>query len=522
MGRARPRFLISMLLGIFLQVAGWAVTGVSPSAEDREALEGLKGKTVGQIVWESNRDGNWNLYTMNADGTGARRLTSWPDDETDACLSPDGRRLVFTRKRAKDSAVWIMSSDGTGAEVLIEDASSPEWFKSGRTIQFSRQPDRRKEHYETWEYDCATEEQRKLFPPEGVKFEAEIRLARANDAATRFVGWSPRPRGTWVWSPDGQLQKRVHGGCEGQVAADQRYGYGVHETGNLVRFNLSDGENMFPMLARSALQETWDHTYFPGVSRNSQWLIYGACPHDQHDHDTSDYEIFIVRLADWKQAGEPVRLTFNKRTDRWPNIYLAPAGSRHALPDGAYDVAGNALTNTVAPLAIFTFPTKDAKPDFGGDWGLWPQVEGCRGDAQFVAEDAEGGKGGSIRIDYSIARAPKSFSMWMAPGGPVDLSGYDRIALYAKGSAPSFTIVVKDGNAGDPDAPDGIADCVVTGVTGTWQRFELRLSDFVPRKPGARVDWGTIDHFGIAMIAPQNAEQGTLEIDNIIALPKGG
>ena len=492
--------------------------GVSPGQAEQRALQKLKGQIRGQIVWESNRGGSWDLYTMNADGTGARRLTDGPEVDTQGFFSPDGKLIAFTRAARNSTSVWTMDSDGSNVRKLLDDGSDPRWRKGGRALQFRRRPDRSKKHWRTWEYDFRTGEERLLFPPGGMAFEADIFWAMGNDEGTRFVGWSPRPRGIWVWSPDGTVQAHVSPGCEGQVAADQRYAYGVHSTGDLVRFDLSDGGGMFAMLQRDAVPQEWEHTFFPFVSPDSNWLLYGACPSDQHDHQRSDYEIFVVKLQDWRRAGEPVRLTFNTHTDRWPRIHVASDSSPATLPAGAYDVAGNRGTNPPPkPLPIFTFAGEDAGPEFGGTWGLWPQTEGCRAETTFMAgEDAEGWGGGSMRIVYDITAAPRSFSLWMTPGFPeTDLSAHDRFVIQARGDVSSFTLVVKDGNAGDPDSPEGIADYVVDGVRKEWRRFELPFDGFRPRKAGGVVDWRTINHVGIAAIAPQNPLSGTLHVDNL-------
>jgi hypothetical protein len=322
--------------------------------------------------------------------------------------------------------------------------------------------------------------------------------------------------GTWVVSSDGTVQKHVHGGCEGQVSADQRYGYGVHNPGRFVRFNLADGEDMQDLLLGSG---PFSHTYFPRVSADEKWLIFGGCPPDQHDHDTSDYEIFLVPLVDWKASGTPARLTFNTRTDRWPDLWLAPAGQRNPLPSGPYDVAANrATTPPPAPRMLFSFAKDQAKPEFGGDWGLWPQQEGCQGTATFVAEDAEGGKGGAMRVDYTIRAKPHSFSLWLTSGdNPVDLTAYDRFVLYARGDVPSLTLVVKDRNATDPEAPKGIAEYVIKGLAKEWKRFEIPFTGFRAREKGGAIDWRAINHLGLAMVTPQNAASGTFWVDNLRA-----
>ena len=160
-------------------------------------------------------------------------------------------------------------------------------------------------------------------------------------------------------------------------------------------------------------------------------------------------------------------------------------------------------------------------PDWGGESGLWPEVEGCGGEATWVAEDAEGGAGGSMKIAFDIGGEPHSFSMWFAPFRDVDLSAYDRFVIYARGDVPSFTLVVKD-SAHDPEgATDaGVADVLVEGLSGEWQRIEVPFARFEPRVKGSSIDWRTIQHVGVALIDGHNATSGTLQIDNLRALPK--
>jgi len=276
----------------------------------------------GRIVWETRRNGNWQLWAMDLDGENKNPLTPKDKVSTEASFSADGHRLLFTRGEAGNrSSVWVMDSDGGDPRKLINDASTPRWRKGESAVQFLRRPNRGKKFWQTWEYDLASGQERLLFPREGVSYKPELWSATGNDAGTRFVAWSPRPRGTWVLSADGKVQAHVHGGCEGTVAADQRFGYGVKTAGQFIRFNTSDGGDSLVFNKREG---EWSHTYFPCVSRDGKWLVYGACPPNQHDHDTSDYEIFIVRLDNWSTVGEPIRLTFDKSTDRMPTVYVAP------------------------------------------------------------------------------------------------------------------------------------------------------------------------------------------------------
>lgn len=71
-----------------------------------------------QIAFQSERNGNYDIYVMNADGSDQRPLTThqakdrWPD------WSPDGTRIAFTSNRYAVKKICVMHSDGSDLEVL--------------------------------------------------------------------------------------------------------------------------------------------------------------------------------------------------------------------------------------------------------------------------------------------------------------------------------------------------------------------------------------------------------------------
>jgi Tol biopolymer transport system component len=52
------------------------------------------------------------IYVMNSDGTGRRRLTDAPDYDSDPVWSPDGTYIAFISGRTGDWAVYVMTADG--------------------------------------------------------------------------------------------------------------------------------------------------------------------------------------------------------------------------------------------------------------------------------------------------------------------------------------------------------------------------------------------------------------------------
>jgi serine/threonine protein kinase/Tol biopolymer transport system component len=94
-----------------------------PGAEgDGASIGGVNRQPVfspdgGAIVFASTADGNENLYTMNADGSDARALTSGPDDDSDAGFSLDGTRILFLRTPV---ASQTTTTTTTGPTVCVD------------------------------------------------------------------------------------------------------------------------------------------------------------------------------------------------------------------------------------------------------------------------------------------------------------------------------------------------------------------------------------------------------------------
>lgn len=52
-----------------------------------------------RIVFVSNRDGNYEIYVMDADGTGQRRVTEQPERDDYPAWHPDGTHLLLVAER---------------------------------------------------------------------------------------------------------------------------------------------------------------------------------------------------------------------------------------------------------------------------------------------------------------------------------------------------------------------------------------------------------------------------------------
>jgi Tol biopolymer transport system component len=73
-----------------------------------------------------------NLYTIRPDGTGLKRLTSYPAPRTVllGSFSPDGNWITFSRfSDSPYPAVYVMRANGTGVRRVTRDSGlyDPDW-----------------------------------------------------------------------------------------------------------------------------------------------------------------------------------------------------------------------------------------------------------------------------------------------------------------------------------------------------------------------------------------------------------
>jgi len=93
----------------------------------------------GLIAFTSTRDGNPEIYVMNADGTAQTRLTTNAAMEAYPAVSPDGTRVAFTSWRDGDAEIYVVNVDGTGLRKITDNAAydaEPTWSPNGAALMY--------------------------------------------------------------------------------------------------------------------------------------------------------------------------------------------------------------------------------------------------------------------------------------------------------------------------------------------------------------------------------------------------
>src|SRR5438094_8656166 len=84
-----------LALGVLLAGCSEPNQPLSPKSYAPQLSQTAANGGAGKITFQSNRNGNFDIFVMNADGSGVTQLTSHAVDEYLPLFSPAGSRLVL-------------------------------------------------------------------------------------------------------------------------------------------------------------------------------------------------------------------------------------------------------------------------------------------------------------------------------------------------------------------------------------------------------------------------------------------
>src|SRR5438046_3641090 len=115
--QSRP-FRPAMVLFAFVVVQASCEHSKAPLApRDAPQFSSSAGReATGTIAFVSNRDGNYEIYVMNPDGSGVIPLTNTvaPVGHFDPAWSRNGKQIAFASKRDGHYEIDILDDDGRG------------------------------------------------------------------------------------------------------------------------------------------------------------------------------------------------------------------------------------------------------------------------------------------------------------------------------------------------------------------------------------------------------------------------
>lgn len=161
----------------------------------------------GRIVFITSRDGNQQVYSMNADGSDQARLTNDSGRSITPSFSPDGSRIIYSSNRSGNYEVYIMNADGSDQTNLTNntgDDYSPVFSPDGSKIIFHSERDGNAEIY-TMNID-GTEQANLTNSAEGDEF-----MGSFNPDGSKIAFWSDRDSNdeVYIMNADGSNQTNL-------------------------------------------------------------------------------------------------------------------------------------------------------------------------------------------------------------------------------------------------------------------------------------------------------------------------
>lgn len=121
---------------LFLIAAFFILTACNGLQNSKK--ESIKAEKIQKVAYHSNRDGNFEIYSIHADGSNETRLTNNKAYDGFPSWSPDGSKILFQSDRAGQPAIFVMNANGTDVKKIpnTEGGNYAKWSPDGSKIAF--------------------------------------------------------------------------------------------------------------------------------------------------------------------------------------------------------------------------------------------------------------------------------------------------------------------------------------------------------------------------------------------------
>jgi len=230
--------------------------------------------TTAKIVFQSDRDGNHEIYIMNSDGSDQTNISKHSGFDGSPVFSPNGNKIAFVSDRSGKHNVWIMNADGSNLYNLTNSSSEnyyPSWNPDGTKIT----------------YDSYSEG-----APGG-----DIFIINVDGSDPKNLTNTKQDEGYPSWSPSGDLITYDMGGYEHS------------KTGNFTIFSININMNNKISAVTDNSGNSGDASWIP----QSNQIVYSS---DKDDPEGGNYEIYTIS----SDGTGDIRLTFKDGTDTDPTV----------------------------------------------------------------------------------------------------------------------------------------------------------------------------------------------------------
>lgn len=246
----------------------------------------------GSLIFHSNMDGDNEIYQMTKNSILQLTDNSWNDEYP--VWSPDGTRIAFTSNKEGNYDIFVMDTDGSKITRLTTSKANekePSWFPDGKHIAYSSEIKKFiRKQLTLWHVDIQTNKTERIIPSYN-KGHAIPNISPQGNLLTftgkRTMGWDA----AMYDMQKNNVQFLDEGGksCRARFSKDgKKLAYVSSKAdgkGDIWIMN-PDGTGKMRLTERD---ETYD--YFPAWSPDDKYVVFNSSK--QHDHN-GDWALFVI------------------------------------------------------------------------------------------------------------------------------------------------------------------------------------------------------------------------------------
>ncbi len=260
-----------------IEITGWAIDKKELEEylkEKQEAeKEASKGEfTIKKLIFNSNRDGNENIYSINIDGTELTRLTDNPGSDLYPEVSPDNEKIAYTADIGGVWQIMVMDWDGSNKRQITNNnfrSAYPSWSYDSAYIYFEAYIDG------DWELfrikSDGTEQKRLTFNPSSHDWHPN---GHPHQYAIIYESGASGHENIYVMNHDGTSIRKIVGDGPRRRAPD------VSSDGSKITYMRYSGKNSDIWIMdyngnnETRLTDNSDEDGHPAFSPDDQYIVY--------------------------------------------------------------------------------------------------------------------------------------------------------------------------------------------------------------------------------------------------------
>lgn len=303
-GPGRPSFFIFVLISLTIAIlifsagcqqkdeksSGASTLAINYSLEPRFSIQG-------QIIFQSDLDGDNELYLLTNKGLSKLTDNEWQDEFPR--ISPDGRWVAFSANRHGNYDLFVMSLDGSRTRRLTaspQDEGELAWTPDSRRIVYTEERKRLVgRSYTLWSVDLATGERRRFL----TEFSGSCALPDFTPRGPWLTFTGKKTVGWDIYLADLENNKIINlsengQACRSRFSLDGRWlVYVSHEADGKgdIFISLPDGQGKRRLTQRD---ETYD--YFPSWSPDGRYVVFSSNARSMYANE-GDWDLYLVEVA---------------------------------------------------------------------------------------------------------------------------------------------------------------------------------------------------------------------------------